>query len=948
MIELKDVHKIYDDKNGQSVHALKGVSFDFPETGLIFIVGESGSGKSTMMNLLGLLDDYDDGQLLIEGKESKGLTFQERDTYRALNIGFVFQEFHIIEKYTIGQNISLALEIGQKESTKEQIASALEKVGLSGFENRYAKGVSGGQKQRVAIARAIVKCPKIILADEPTGNLDSVTSREIFELLKELSKDNLIVVISHDIESSHRYADKIIELSDGLINDVYVGDKTTDTIRLSVDDIDETNKNEINELLKSGKKVVLVKKIPEKEIIETQEKKAVSTVNLETRVRLPLKSSLKLSMLSMRTKWLRVLFTVILSMCAVAFFGFADMVGQFSANNIMAQELENSGFPFTPIAVMQTEDENSLIPRQQRVPFENERVDEFRRLNLNYAVHYTFPLLKIPGFISYHTMFPTPTVYTFLAHANGVFEVPSPLNDNESNELGVYLTAGRWARNYYEIVVTNFMFERWLRYGIRVAPEGSDVFRYLFGSVPSPYYRAGISERLTSIDQILEYEMLEEIVINQYHAHIFSGRRYRIVGMVCFDVLEPFQSILPNEIQTTPVTSEQRRLIQQFSGLRDSHLNNYFVVPGFFENFVENNRYLGRFGGNYMFSAQMQILGQSTNHTVNAGLHEVRCIEDFVTRGLWGNVFRPDFDIERDIHNAGQIIITVDMLLELLPHDMSQLIVSMIQLAIMGGMNEVDAAFPVMTYFIHNHGLLDDMTISLSEGTQDRGVFSVIGIRPHFRAGNVFWPSDDFFDDAIEIRPSSVLVSASTHEERMHLLSVLSNYGRFTELDEFYEEQLFEFVVWSQNAREIHNVGNMFSLLVGIFSLATFLFLVFSVLLMYSFIAASINSRKKDIGILRSLGASQKDIAKIFITEGIIIAILMILFSGVLGFLGYYFLNMFFISELGYIAEAYTLISYGWRQILLMSALAVGGVAISIFLPIIRIARKQLVQVIRE
>ncbi|MCL2821594.1 MAG: ATP-binding cassette domain-containing protein, partial [Firmicutes bacterium] len=248
MIELIDIKKTYIGKKGQSVKALDGVSFKFPDKGLVFIVGKSGSGKSTLLNLLGLLDTSDHGQLLIDGNQASLLTDKQKDTIRAMSIGFVFQDFHIIENYSIGKNVSLALEIANiHQDQQSQVSDALQKVGLGGFENRFASkiSISGGQKQRVAIARAIVKNPKIILADEPTGNLDSVTSGEIFSLLKELSKNSLVIVISHDCESAHRYAQKIIELENGKIIDIYEGDQTTETVKIS---IDSTQNKQIDDL----------------------------------------------------------------------------------------------------------------------------------------------------------------------------------------------------------------------------------------------------------------------------------------------------------------------------------------------------------------------------------------------------------------------------------------------------------------------------------------------------------------------------------------------------------------------------------------------------------------------------------------------------------------------------------------------------------------------------
>lgn len=217
MIELKNVSKTYKSKKSANTTALNDISIKFPEKGLVFILGKSGSGKSTMLNILGGLDKYDSGDLIINEKSTKNFTDKEFDAYRNTYIGFIFQDFNLLEHYSIEKNISLSLELQNEKVDKAKIKEILKIVGLEGFEKRKMNELSGGQKQRVAIARALIKNPNVILADEPTGNLDSVTGKQIFDLLKELSKDKLVIIVSHDNENATKYADRIIELKDGNI-----------------------------------------------------------------------------------------------------------------------------------------------------------------------------------------------------------------------------------------------------------------------------------------------------------------------------------------------------------------------------------------------------------------------------------------------------------------------------------------------------------------------------------------------------------------------------------------------------------------------------------------------------------------------------------------------------------------------------------------------------------
>ncbi len=219
MIELKNIKKTYKSKKGVSTEALKEVNIKFNESGLVFILGKSGSGKSTLLNILGGLDTYTSGDIIINGKSTKQFKEKDWDAYRNTYIGFIFQEFNLLDDYNVEDNLRLALELQHKKITDEEILTALKMVDLDDLLKRKPNELSGGQKQRIAIARALIKNPKIILADEPTGSLDSTTSKQIFKILKEISKNKLVIVVSHDDESARKYADRIIKISDGIIEE---------------------------------------------------------------------------------------------------------------------------------------------------------------------------------------------------------------------------------------------------------------------------------------------------------------------------------------------------------------------------------------------------------------------------------------------------------------------------------------------------------------------------------------------------------------------------------------------------------------------------------------------------------------------------------------------------------------------------------------------------------
>lgn len=218
MLELKDIKKTY--KIGDiETHALKGVSVSFREKEFVAILGTSGSGKTTCLNIIGGLDNYTDGDLLLNGKSTKNFTEKDWNSYRNNSIGFIFQSYNLIGHLSIVENVELGMTLSgvSAKEKHEKALAALERVGLKEHLHKKPNQLSGGQMQRVAIARALANDPDIILADEPTGALDTATSVDIMNLIKEVAKDKLVIMVTHNPELANEYADRIVEFKDGNI-----------------------------------------------------------------------------------------------------------------------------------------------------------------------------------------------------------------------------------------------------------------------------------------------------------------------------------------------------------------------------------------------------------------------------------------------------------------------------------------------------------------------------------------------------------------------------------------------------------------------------------------------------------------------------------------------------------------------------------------------------------
>ena len=379
MLEARNLTKIYKTKGGADVKALDDVSIQFPEKGMVFLLGKSGSGKSTLLNVCGGLDAPTSGAILVKGRSSEKFTQSDFDSYRNTYVGFIFQEYNILNEFSVEDNIALALELQGKPKDKKVIGDLLEQVDLVGYAKRKPNTLSGGQKQRIAIARALVKSPEIIMADEPTGALDSATGKQVFDTLKKLSKEKLVIVVSHDRDFAEMYGDRIIELKDGkVISDVTKTEEQqqalTENISIVGDtlcvkngaDLSEKDFEEIKAFLaKTDKDVIIatgerdvknfkavshIKDSGDKEVFRNSEELPVEVKEYSPkdsrfiRSKLPLKHAVRIGVSGMKTKPVRLVFTILLCTIAFTFFGLLSTMTFYNSEATFKESVEQSNY----------------------------------------------------------------------------------------------------------------------------------------------------------------------------------------------------------------------------------------------------------------------------------------------------------------------------------------------------------------------------------------------------------------------------------------------------------------------------------------------------------------------------------------------------------------------------------------------------------------------------
>lgn len=626
MIEIRNITKIYHSKTGASVKALDNVSVTFPERGMVFILGKSGSGKSTLLNVIGGLDGCDDGEFIIKGKSSKDFVGSDFDAYRNTFIGFIFQEYNILDDFSVGANIGLALELQGKKATNEKINAILSDVDLLDYGKRKPNELSGGQKQRVAIARALVKDPEIIMADEPTGALDSNTGKQILDTLKELSKTKLVIVVSHDVDFAEKYGDRIIEMKDGKIfRDVTKHEveavqmsegilKMSDNLlriergyQLTAKDlalINEYLAKQDAEILISGDRrlnesvrseagisqnnctAVFDDTDPERDVkVESYDGKKTKFIKSS----LPMKNAVKIGGSSLGHKKFRLVLTIFLSLIAFALFGFADTLGAYdkitaATESILDSHVQNASFSLSLKETHTYGDESyeyffGTALNEKDIKLLSERTGLSFIPVFNGSNEANYGNIPVTANMLDSSKTSSSTAYT------GSLYGFTAMDESDLRKLGLSIT-GEMPTADDEIAISKFMYEQFNYTGFRDAQTGREI------DAKSLTYTEGDSNS----------------IIGRYIRVSMNGRDYTFKVTAVIDTnfeYSRYQKYIPtsNASETPTVLTEDDTIVDMIMQRELQNTLRYgfhalgYVTDGAIDTMSENMMYYGVMNG---------------------------------------------------------------------------------------------------------------------------------------------------------------------------------------------------------------------------------------------------------------------------------------------------------------------------------------------------------------
>ena len=896
MIEIRNVSKTYNVKSGCSVEALKNISLCLPERGVIFLVGKSGSGKTTLVNLIGGIDTPTSGEIIFNGISNKAQTPQHYDYYRNQYVGLIFQEYNLIEDFSVRENIAFAMELQGKAHTDEHINEILTLVGLEGYGQRKTHELSGGQRQRVAIARALAKDPFVIVADEPTGALDSETGKSVMDILKHLSEDRLVVVVSHDREIAEAYADRCIELVDGRI--------CCDTIIQQHIDEDSTSTSQ-----------------------RTVQRDKHRKMNLS------MKSALKIGKNCIRKKLLRFIAVITVSVVAFAFLGLADMIASYNKQTVFMRSLSSSKANYVSAkrAEFLSYNSNSMW-YDNGFNLDQEDIDSLSKLTgVLYKGVYIPPCVELNIEKNYGSDYPKNTDYhSYVSGFSGFVE----FSEEDLNAFGYKLISGRLPENNSdEMAISKYVYDsfRLASYanytGPKVQTNNGEVLSWdeFLGSPVNSctinYNPSTTVEKVETIDDFIGKTVF------------LGSRNYTITGIIDthFD-LSPYKDI------TKPVANKDTDSLDLSAQLKLGKLDYERKYSLHCAIFVGEGK-IDEIKSRYPTVVTVDDMTLSfSNSYATYSTNTVARISDInlLSRGLrWigeDNNQVIDQSIEGDNGYTDlkhhEILVPVEMIMNSYVQIGDKLYQEV------GNTSEEKKCT----------NLKMALTYDNNRYTEESGDWNIIGafngnnFRDTYSIENVVLVSDDFFEKITEGRNGvyayAVAPTPTTTGAIEDMVSTCENYGITT-----------RFPLMNAISFELNTLDGTLTALASIFRYIGICLSIFSVFLFSNFVSVSIVERKRDIGIMRALGASCGDVFLVFFTESIIMATVNFALSCCLTYITAVVGNYVIKHQFDLIIS---FVNFGIRQVGILFCLSFIVALLASYIPIRRVAKQTPIEAIRN
>lgn len=915
MLETRDLVKIYKPKKGVPVKALDKVTLKFPEKGMVFLLGKSGSGKSTLLNVLGGLDIYNDGEIIIKGVSSKDFKQKHFDSYRNTYVGFIFQEYNVLDDFTVGANIALAIELQNRKAGDGEVNRILKEVDLEGYGNRKPNELSGGQKQRVAIARALVKNPQIIMADEPTGALDSNTGKAIFDTLKKLSKEKLVIVVSHDREFAEQYADRIIELSDGrVISDVEYDPTDAEsadepivfsgnTVNISggyhITEEDRLAINRyIDELQGKGLDIsISAKKTVFKKFVDTDVSKIKSQDGSTFKLiksKLPLKNAFKIGASGLGHKKIRLVITILLSCIAFGLFGLSDTFGAYNHIKTCTNSLVDTQVKYVATAKSKLVGEgNNSYWRDYGYSLSDTDLGDIEK-NSGVKMHGVF--VPVNGDLSF-SQYIDPSVK--LTETN--FEIYSTyfsgfaeINDSVIKDMGFKLLAGTLPNGAKdEIAISEYVFE--------VFKKG----KYTDITVAPPANGKYVYQNINGYNDIIGKTLM------------INGTKFTVTAVIDtnFDLSRYEELIVEKEYQSDADQLVDYVLFSEFDfASRYSYAGIIMTGDGYLDKLIAARPKIARITEGYL-SFHGENFGVDSEY-----LAKLSDMSD--KKIIWLNG-------QKSTLGEKEIIITPQVI-----YDYSDTIHEY---------TDQNGRIDYTAYFKAKGTAVSAWEHSFENSSdEDTSGWTIVGVVDD-SGENVNIPStiicsDEKFEQYTDGSDSYYEFCVGAMPEGKENIRELVSYC-------YREDSNIRYQIQNSVTYELDMVNEMLQEFSVIFLYIGLGFAAFAALMLANFIGTSISYKKQEIGILRAIGSRSNDVFRIFFAESFIIAMINFVLSAAGVFAVTTLINYVIRHEIGVLI---TVLTFDLRQIVLLLAVSLAVAFIASFLPVKRIASKKPIDAIRN